>query len=120
MSLALAPDGLTVDLPVKVSSLTGWPIRTTPPAGRLRRAALRAKSWSSTRPGPPLPGANRSGRTIAVITLRDQIITSILAGVRRPGPRTAPMTRARLNCDDEDLRTRLRTLSQDLAISTAV
>jgi hypothetical protein len=65
-----------------------------------------------------VPG--QAARTIAaVLTLRDQVIAPILAGVRRPGPGRPPTTLTRIDRDYENLRTGMRTLFHDLAISPA-
>ena len=65
-----------------------------------------------------VPG--EAARTIAaLLTLRDQVIAPILAGIRRPGPGRPPKTRTRIDRDYEVLRAGMRTLFHDLAISAA-
>ncbi|MBA2694903.1 MAG: hypothetical protein H0U62_03435, partial [Actinobacteria bacterium] len=62
----------------------------------------------------------QAARTIAaLLTLRDQIIAPILAGIRRPGPGRPPKTYTRIDRDYDHLRDDMRTLFQDLAITTA-
>jgi hypothetical protein len=123
LALAVAPDGFTVtDLAAKVRSLTGAPdadYTVRQASYDLRK--LRGKQLI-TKPGRTrryqVPG--QAARTIAaLLTLRDQVIAPILAGVRRPGPGRPPNTYTRIDRDYEHLRTAMRTLFQDLAINTA-
>ena len=123
LALAVAPDGFTVgDLAGKVRTLTGrneqeYTIRQA--AYDLRK--LRAKQLV-VKPGRArryqVPG--EAARTIAgLLTLRDQVIAPILAGIRRPGPGRPPKTRTQIDRDYEILRAGMRNLFHDLAISTA-
>ena len=123
LALAVAPDGFTgTDLAAKVRSLTGAPdadYTVRQAAYDLRK--LRGKHLV-TKPGRTrryqVPG--QAARTIAaLLTLRDQVIAPILAGVRRPGPGRPPNTYTRIDRDYEHLRTGMRTLFHDLAINTA-
>ncbi len=123
LALAVSPEGFTVaDLAAKVRSLTGqsqdeYTIRQA--AYDLRK--LRGKQLV-VKPGRTrryqVPG--QAARTIAaLLTLRDQVIAPILAGVRRPGPGRPPKTRTRIDRDHENIRAGMRTLFRDLAITTA-
>jgi hypothetical protein len=120
LALAIAPDGFTIaDLATKVQALTGEDYTIRQAAYDLRK--LRGKQLV-IKPGRRrryhVPG--QAARTIAaLLTLRDQVIAPILAGVRRPGPGRPPKTRTRLDRDYEDLRTGMRTLFHDLAINVA-
>jgi len=123
LALAVAPDGFTVaDLATKVRSLTGtaetdYTIRQAAYDLRtLRGKHLLVKPGRARRYQVPGQGA----RTIAaLLTLRDQVIAPILAGVRRPGPGRPPKTYTRIDRDYETLRTGMRTLLHDLAIDAA-
>jgi hypothetical protein len=123
LALAVAPDGFTVgDLAGKVRSVTGqnqeeFTVRQA--AYDLRK--LRAKQLV-VKPGRTrryqVPG--EAARTIAaLLTLRDQVIAPILAGIRRPGPGRPPKSRTHIDHDYEILRAGMRTLFHDLAISTS-
>jgi hypothetical protein len=123
LALAVSPDGFTIgDLADKVRSLTGqneqeYTVRQA--AYDLRK--LRAKQLV-IKPGRTrryqVPG--QAARTIAaLLTLRDQVIAPILAGVRKPGPGRPPKSRTHIDRDYETLRAGMRTLFHDLAISTA-
>jgi len=123
LALAVTPDGFTVaDLATKVRSLTGadetdYTIRQAAyDLRKLRGKQLVIKPGRTRRYQVPGQGA----RTIAaLLTLRDQVIAPILAGVRRPGPGRPPNTHTRIDRDYETLRTGMRTLLHDLAIDTA-
>ena len=126
-TLAVAPDGFTVaDLAAKVCI----PHRADP-----------SRLQPTTRSGkPPTTYANSSGKQLvvkpgrarryhlptqaaqtitALLTLRDQIIAPIPAGIRRPKPGRPPKTHTRIDRDYETLREGMRTLLHDLAIDTA-
>ena len=123
LALAVAPDGFTVtDLATKVRSLTGatetdYTVRQAAyDLRKLRGKHLIVKPGRARRYQVPGQGA----RTIAaLLTLRDQVIAPILAGVRRPGPGRPPKTYTRIDRDYETLRTGMRTLLHDLAIDAA-
>ena len=123
LALAVAPEGFTVaDLADKVRSLTGqaeadYTVRQAAyDLRKLRGKQLVVKPARTRRYHVP----GEAARTIAaLLTLRDQVIAPILAGVRRPGPGRPPKTRTRLDRDYEDLRTGMRTLFHDLAINVA-
>jgi hypothetical protein len=123
LALAIAPDGFTVaDLADKVRSLTGqahtdYTVRQA--AYDLRK--LRGKHLV-VKPGRTrryhVPG--HAARTIAaLLTLREQVIAPILAGVRRPGPGRPPKTYTRIDRDYDNLRNNMRTLFTHLAIEAA-
>jgi hypothetical protein len=123
LALPVSPDGFTVaDLAAKVRSLTGQ----AEPDDTVRQAAYDLPEL----PGKQLvikPGRTRryqvpgqAARTIAaLLTLREQVIAPILAGVRRPGPGRPPKTYTRIDRDYDNLRTGMRALFHDLAIETA-
>jgi hypothetical protein len=123
LALAVAPAGFTVaDLADKVRSLTGaadtdYTVRQAAyDLRKLRGKHLVVKPGRSRR--YQVPG--QSARTIAgLLTLRDQVIAPILAGVRRPGPGRPPKTHTRIDRDYQALRDGMRTLFHDLAIHTA-
>jgi hypothetical protein len=105
LALAVAPDGFTVgDLAGKVRSLTGknqdeFTVRHA--AYDLRK--LRAKQLV-LKPGRTrryqVPG--EAARTIAaLLTLRDQVVAPIVAGIRRPGPGRPPKSRTQIDRDYE-------------------
>jgi len=84
--------------------------------------STKAGAFIVVKPGPThryhVPG--QAARTIAaLLTLRDQVIAPILAGVHRPGPGRPPKTHTRIDRDYENLRTGMRTLFNDLAINAA-
>src|SRR5674476_582967 len=103
LALAVSPDGFTIgDLADKVRSLTGqneqeYTVRQA--AYDLRK--LRAKQLV-IKPGRTrryqVPG--QAARTIAaLLTLRDQVIAPIVAGIRRPGPGRPPKSRTQIDRD---------------------
>ena len=123
LALALAPGGFTAsELAAKVRSLTGqsehddtirqgaYELR------KLRGKQLVVKRGRTRRYQVPIAAA----RTIsALLTLRDQIIAPILAGIGRPGSGRPPKTRISIDRDYQNLRDDMRTLFHDLAIDTA-
>src|SRR4029077_2525672 len=122
LALAPAPNGFTVaDFTAKVHALTGvdhcdYTVRR---AGYDLRK-LRGKGLVD-KPGRPrryhIPPT--APRTIAaLLTLRDQIITPILAGVRSPRMRRKPTHWTRVDRDYERIRIHMQTLFNDLAIET--
>ena len=122
LALAPAPNGFTVtEFAAKVHALTGadhcgYTVRQA--AYDLRK--LRGKHLVD-KPGrtrryhvPP-----QAARTIAaLLTLRDQVIAPILAGVRSPRMGRKPTTWTRVDRDYERLRIDMQTLFNDLAIDT--
>jgi hypothetical protein len=123
LALAVAPEGFTVaDLADKVRSLTGqaeadYTVRQAAyDLRKLRGKQLVVKPARTRRYHVP----GEAARTIAaLLTLRDQVIAPILAGVRRPGPGRPPKTYTRIDRDYDDLRTGMRTLFDHLAIEAA-
>ena len=72
-----------------------------------------------TRPVPPLPRPTHAARTIAaLLTLRDQVIAPILAGVRSPRIGRKPATWTPVDRDYETLRIDMQTLFTHLGITT--
>jgi hypothetical protein len=125
LALAVAPGGFTVgDLAGKVRSLTGqnqdeFTVRQAAyDLRKLRAKQLVVKPGRTRRHQVPAEAA----RTIAaLLTLRDQVVAPIVAGIRRPGPGRPVKSRTQINRDYETLRAApgMRTLFHDLAISTA-
>jgi len=113
LALAVSPDGFTVaDLATKVHTLTGqskddYTVRQAAyDLRKLRGKRLVVKPGRTRRYHVP----GQAARTIAaLLTLRDQVIAPILAGVHRPGPGRPPSTRTRIDRDYENLRTGMRT-----------
>ncbi|ORW72804.1 hypothetical protein AWC22_24315, partial [Mycobacterium riyadhense] len=122
LALAPAPNGFTVaEFAAKVHALTG----VDDSAYNVRQAGydlrkLRGKQLVD-KPGrarryhvPPL-----AARTIAaLLTLRDQIIAPILAGVHSPKMGRKPAHWTRVDRDYERIRIDMQTLFTDLAIET--
>lgn len=123
LALAISPDGFTVaDLAAKVRTLTGQDEHayTLRQAGydvrKLRGKHLVVKTGRTRRYHVP----GQAARTIAaLLTLRDQVIAPILAGIRRPRPGRPPKTHTPIDRDYQHLRDDMRTLFHDLAIDTA-
>ena len=123
LALAVAPDGFTVaDLASKLRSLTGqdehqYTVRQAAyDLRKLRGKQLVVKPDRTHR--YQVPG--EAARTIAgLLTLREQVIAPLLAGVRRPGPGRPPKTHTRIDRDYDTLRNGMRTLFHDLAIDAA-
>jgi hypothetical protein len=120
LALAAAPGGFTVtDLTAKVHAMTGQTNYTTRQAAydlrKLRGKDLLTKPGRSRRYHlPPQPA-----RTItALLTLREQVIAPILAGVRSPHLGRKPNTWTPLDRDYETLRINMQTLFHDLGITT--
>jgi hypothetical protein len=122
LALAPAPRGFTVgELAAKVHAMTG----RSAAAYTNRQAAydlrkLRGKQLVN-RPGrsrryhvPPV-----AARTIAaLLTLRDQIVAPILAGIRSPRMGRKPKSWNRIDRDYEQIRIHMQTLFDDLALTT--
>ena len=122
LALAVAPDGFTVgDLAGKVRSLTGqnedeFTVRQA--AYDLRK--LRAKQLV-VKPGRTrryqVPG--EAARTIAaLLALRDEVISPILAGIRSPRQGRKPATWTPVDRDYEALRIDMHKLFQHLHLDT--
>jgi hypothetical protein len=120
LTLSAAPGGFTVtDLATKAHTITGNTDYTTRHAAydlrKLRGKELITKLSRSHRYQVPPPAA----RTItALLTLREQVIAPILAGVRSPRMGRKPATWTRVDRDYETLRINMQTLFHDLGITT--
>jgi hypothetical protein len=122
LALAPAPHGFTVgDFAAKVHAMTG----TSDLDYSVRQAGydlrkLRGKQLVD-KPGrtrryrvPPL-----AARTIAaLLTLRDQVIAPILAGIRSPRMGRKPKAWNSIDRDYEQIRVDMQTLFDDLALTT--
>src|SRR5207253_9812425 len=89
------------------------------PASRLRPAqAPRQGPCCQARQDPALPHPAPAARTIAaLLTLRDQVIGPILAGVRSPRMGRKPAVWTRVDRDYQTLRIDMQTLLHDLGIT---
>ena len=120
LALAAAPGGFTVtDLATKVHTMTGQTTYTTRQAAYDLRK-LRGKNLV-TKPGRArryhLP--SQPARIItALLTLREQVISPILAGIRSPRMGRKPAIWTRVDRDYENLRINMQTLFHDLGITT--
>jgi hypothetical protein len=120
LALTAAPGGFTVaDLAAKVHAITGNTGYTARHAAydlrKMRGKELVVKPGRSRRYQVPSPAA----RTItALLTLREQVIAPILAGVRSPRMGHKPATWTRVDRDYETLRINMQTLFHDLGITT--
>jgi hypothetical protein len=120
VALAAAPDGFSVaDLATKVHAITGHGTYSTRQAAydirKLRGHNLVTKIGRSHRYLVPPPAA----RTIvAVLTLRDHVISPIIAGVRVPRRGRPPATWTVIDRDYETLRTNMTNLFDHLALNT--
>jgi hypothetical protein len=122
LALAVAPDGFTVaEFAAKVHALTGQ----TAADYTLRQAAydlrkLRGKQLV-IKPGRThrYHVSPQAARTITGLSvLRDHVIAPILAGIGKPRPGRPPATRTRVDRDYQTLRADMRTLLEDLGLST--
>jgi hypothetical protein len=120
LALAAAPGGFTVtDLATKVHTMTGHTDYTTRQAAydlrKLRGKDLIIKPGRSRRYHLPAQPA----RTItALLTLREQVISPILAGIRSPRLGRKPTHWTAIDRDYETLRINMQTLFHDLGIIT--
>jgi hypothetical protein len=123
LALAAAPGGFTVaDLAAKVQAMggqtqTGYTTRQAAyDLRKLRGKDLVVKPGRSRRYQVPPQAA----RTIAgLLTLRDQVIGPILAGVRSPRLGRKPAHWTAIDRDYETLRIGMQTLLHDLGITTS-
>jgi hypothetical protein len=120
LALSAAPGGFTVtDLATKVHTMTGQTGYTTRQAAydlrKLRAKNLIVKPGRSRRYHlPPQPA-----RIItALLTLREQVISPILAGIQSPRRRHKPAHWTSIDRDYETLRTQMQTLFHHLGITT--
>jgi len=121
LALATAPRGFTVaDFTAKVQAMTGQASYTTRQAGcDIRR--LRGKNLAE-RPGGSrcyLISPQAACTIAALLTLRDQIIGPILAGVRSPRLGRKPAVWTPVDRRYESLRIGMQQLFHDLGITTA-
>jgi hypothetical protein len=121
LALAAAPGGFTIaDLAAKVQAMagqTGYTIRQAAyDLRKLRGKGLLVKPGRSRRYQVPPSAA----RTIAsLLTLRDQVIGPILAGVRSPRLGRKPAHWTAIDRDYETLRIGMQTLFLHLGITTS-
>jgi hypothetical protein len=121
LALAPAPGGFTVtDLTTKVHTMTGQTTYTTRQTAydlrKLRGKELIVKPGRSRRYQVPAAAA----RTIAaLLALRDQVISPILAGIRSPRMGRKPAHWTRVDRDYETLRVNMQTLFHDLGLTTS-
>jgi hypothetical protein len=119
LALAAAPHGFTVaEHAARVQAMTGHDGYTIRQAAydlrKFRGKGLVAKPGRTRRYQVSPPAA----RTIAaLLTLRDQVITPILAGIRSPRRGRKPTTWTRIDRDYETLRIGMQALFQDLGIA---
>jgi hypothetical protein len=122
LALAVAPQGFTVaEFTAQVRTITGQP----PDSYSVRQGAydlrkLRGKQLV-LKPGRTrryhVPEA--STRTItALLTLREKVITTLLAGIRTPRRGRLPKTWTNIDRDYETIRLNMQTLLNDLGIAT--
>jgi hypothetical protein len=123
LALAVAPDGFTVaQFTAKVHAMgrpaaTGYTLRQGAyDLRKLRGKQLVVKPGRSRRYHVP-PDAARA--VAALLTLRDQVIGPLLAGVRTPRRGRRPATWTRIDRDYETLRLGMQTLFRDLGLTTA-
>jgi hypothetical protein len=122
LALATAPDGFTVaQFAAKAHTLTGQTTYTTRQAAydlrKLRGKQLIDKPGRARRYHVPPTAA----RTIAaLLTLRDQVIAPILAGIRSPRMGRKPKVWTAIDRDYENIRIATQTLFGHLGISTVV
>jgi hypothetical protein len=121
LALAAAPGGFTVtDLATKVHTMTGQTTYTTRQAAydlrKLRGKDLIVKPGRSRRYHLPAQPA----RTITALhTLRDHVISPILAGIRSPRLGRKPTHWTAIDRDYETLRINMQTLFHHLGITTS-
>jgi hypothetical protein len=120
LALAAAPDGFTVtDLTTKVHTMTGQTTYTTRQAAydlrKLRGKKLLIKPGRSRRYHLPTQPA----RTItALLTLREHVISPILAGIRSPRMGRKPIHWTAIDRNYETLRINMQTLFHHLGPTT--
>jgi hypothetical protein len=122
LALSAAPDGFTVaEFTAKVHAMTGQTDSDyTSRQGAYDLRKLRGKDLI-TKPGrarryhTPNPAA---GTIAALLTLRDQVIGPILAGIRSPRLGRKPATWTPIDRDYEKIRIDMQTLLHDLGITT--
>ena len=120
LALAAAPGGFTVqDLTTKVHTMTGQTTYTTRQAAydlrKLRGKDLIVKPGRSRRYHLP---AQPARSITALLTLREQVISPILAGIRSPRLGRKPTHWTRVDRDYETLRINMQTLFHHLGLTT--
>ena len=121
LALSAAPDGFTVaEFTAKVHAMSGDTDYTSRQGAydlrKLRGKDLVIKPGRSRR----YHLSTQAASTIAaLLTLREQVIAPILAGVRSPRLGRKPTTWTRVDRDYETLRINMQTLFHDLGITTA-
>jgi hypothetical protein len=120
LALAAAPGGFTVtDLATKVHTMTGQTTYTTRQAAydlrKLRGKDLIIKPGRSRRYHLP---AQPARIITALLTLREQVIAPILAGIRSPRLGRKPANWTRVDRNYEALRINMQSLFHDLGITT--
>jgi hypothetical protein len=121
LALSPASEGFTVaELTAKVHTMTGHTGYTIRQAAydlrKLRAKELIAKPGRTRRYHLTPPNA---GTIAALLTLREQVIAPILAGVRSPRMGRKPITWTSVDRDYEKIRMDMQTLFQDLGIRAA-
>jgi hypothetical protein len=120
LALAPAPGGFTVqDLTTKVHTMTGHTDYTNRQAAydlrKLRGKDLIVKPGRSRRYHLP---AQPARIITALLTLREQVISPILAGIRSPRMGRKPATWTQVDRDYEKIRISMQDLFHDLGITT--
>jgi hypothetical protein len=120
LALAPAPGGFTVqDLTTKVHTMTGHTDYTNRQAAydlrKLRGKDLIGKPGRSRRYHLP---AQPARIITALLTLREQVISPILAGIRSPRMGRKPATWTQVDRDYEKIRIGMQDLFHDLGITT--
>jgi hypothetical protein len=120
LALAPAPGGFTVqDLTTKVHTMTGHTDYTNRQAAydlrKLRGKDLIGKPGRSRRYHLP---AQPARIITALLTLREQVISPILAGIRSPRMGRKPATWTQVDRDYEKIRISMQDLFHDLGITT--
>jgi hypothetical protein len=120
LTLSAAPDGSTVtDLATKVHTMTGQTTYTTRQTAydlrKLRAKNLLVKPGRSRRYHLP---AQPARIITALLTLREHVVSPILAGIRSPRRGRKPTHWTPIDRDYETLRTQMQTLFHHLGITT--
>ena len=120
LALAAAPGGFTVqDLTTKVHTMTGHTDYTIRQAAydlrKLRGKDLIVKPGRSRRYHLP---AHPARIITALLTLREQVISPILAGIRSPRMGRKPATWTQVDRNYEKIRIDMQALFHDLGITT--
>jgi len=121
LALSAASGGFTVaEFTAKVHAMTGHTGYTIRQAAYDLRQTPREGADRQTGPDPPLHLSPQTAGTIAaLLTLREQVIAPLLAGVRSPRRGRKPATWTNVDRDYEKIRIEMQTLFQDLGIRAA-